>query len=234
LLSGAVVVSRDKTHFSLSAAEYEQVRGGHLHARRRELVQRALLAQGDAVKTTLELGFGSGLLLAELAEQFPDVEFRGTEVESKMVAHAREHYRLPNLHYVLTDPYGEPQLPRAEFVFSIDVIHHIHAPLPFFQAIRDVLPQRGVWLVIEPNIYHPYIFLQQERMRQSGLDEDHFRPWALEPLLKQAGFAIERRRFVFLYPGWVPRITPLMARIERRIEGFPLLGGSVVYLLQAC
>lgn len=57
----------DKSHFSLSAADYEDARGGHLGSRRRALVEEALLAHPAAVRRVLEIGFGSGKLLADLA-----------------------------------------------------------------------------------------------------------------------------------------------------------------------
>lgn len=40
----------DKSHFSLSAADYEAARSGHLALRRRELVEEALRGQRTQVR----------------------------------------------------------------------------------------------------------------------------------------------------------------------------------------
>lgn len=223
----------DRSHFTLSAADYEQARSGHLEARRLALVERVLRAQEASVGSVLELGFGSGKLLASLAEQFPQIDFTGTEVEPKMVAYARERYAAPNLHFLLADMRDREVAQRFDFAFSIDVLHHIHTLLPFLRALRAAMARQGVWLAIEPNVYHPYIFYQQERMRRGGLDEDHFRPWVFEPLLGQAGFALRVRRYAFLFPGWVRNLPDALRRLERRHEHRRTLAGSVVYLVQA-
>jgi SAM-dependent methyltransferase len=230
---GKSMQATDKSHFTLSAAQYEQARRGHLDDRRRDLVMTALAARADHVRTVIEIGFGSGRLLAECAVRFPHIIFRGVEVDPKMVAYAREHYRAPNLSYDLVDVTTQPPALHCEFVYSIDVIHHIHEPLAFFRAVRGLLATDGTWLAIEPNIFHPYILYQQERMRRRGLDEDHFRPWRLLPLLRQAGFEVTKRRFAFVFPGSIRRLPRQLARLERCVENCRFLGGSVTYLLSA-
>jgi SAM-dependent methyltransferase len=221
----------DKTHFTLTAAEYEVARSGHLERRRYELVEQALASISNQTRQALEIGFGSGKLLADCAARFPAIRFLGTEVEPKMVSYAQEKYRLPNVTYAELD-ITTASLSNYQFAYSIDVIHHIHDPLPFFQAIRSALDPGGIWLAIEPNIFHPVILYQQESMRRRGADEDHFRPWKLEPLIRQAGFKIEERRFAFLFPGWIQQLPPGLMKVERIGERLRFLGGSVVYVLR--
>src|SRR6266540_5364924 len=172
-----------KTHFNLSPAQYEALRTGHMYRRRRELVEETLRVRGDEVGSVLEVGSGTGALLAELASRFPAMQFLGVDVDPRMISHAQERHQLPNLRFALSDITSDGSRRRCEFVYSIDVIHHIHQPLYFFRAVRQMLRRGGVWLVMEPNIFHPYILWQQERMHRAGFDEDHFRPWLLEPLM---------------------------------------------------
>jgi hypothetical protein len=101
----------------------------------------------------------------------------------------------------------------------------------FLAGLHSVLAPGARWLAIEPNVFHPYIFWSQERMRRAGLDEDHFRPWAVEPTLRHAGFAVADRRYAFLFPGWLEHVPPSLAWLEP-LERFRFLGGSVVYGLE--
>ena len=85
---------------------------------------------------------------------------------------------------------------------------------------------------MEPNIFHPYMALKQERMKRAGLDEDHFRPWQAWPELRQAGFAVDFRRYLLLYPGGFEP-SPRLAQLELALERVPVLGGSVAVYLSA-
>jgi len=209
------------------------MRAGHLEDRRRGLVQDALAARAGPTTAVLEIGAGTGKLLASLAAQQPRVQFDGIDVAPGMVEYARAQYRLPNLRYLLADVGRDPLPTTYQFVYSIDVIHHIHQLSNALAAIRGAMDTGATWLAIEPNVFHPYIFFHQERLRRAGFDEDHFRPWRVGPLFRQAGFEIAARRYAFLLPGWVKRPPRLLRASEHLCEGFPLLGGSVVYVLMA-
>src|SRR5436190_1121530 len=117
---------KSKTHFELSAAEYEKARAGHMDKRRQELVRQALAALPSSVPpTVLEIGAGSGKLIADLAAAYPDSQFLGTDIEEKMVAYASQQYRRANLTYACVDIVEKPLDIMADFVYSIDVIHHV-------------------------------------------------------------------------------------------------------------
>lgn len=117
-------------------------------------------------------------------------------------------------------------------MFSIDVLHHVHCLDEFFQAVARLLSPEGVWLAIEPNIFHPYIYYSQERMRRAGFDEDHFRPWVAEPLMRHAGFDIDSCTFASVFPGTIRYLPKILRRLERICENHRFLGGSVVYRLR--
>jgi SAM-dependent methyltransferase len=219
------------THFNLSAAEYEQKRQGAVEERRHRLVRQAIDERLPDIRHAIELGCGPGRFLADLAVDFPDIEFCGVDISPTMIEHACREHQRPNLRYEVRDITADNDPTTAQFAFSIDVLHHVHGLDQFFRAVRRVLEPGGTWLAVEPNVYHPYIFYSQERMRRAGFDEDHFRPWVAEPLLVQAGFEITSRGYASVFPGSMRHLPPLLRRLEQLCENYRFLGGSVVYTL---
>lgn len=49
----------------------------------------------------MDLGTGSGVAARDLALLFPDSHVIGVDLDEKMVNHAKEHYILPNLDFLL-------------------------------------------------------------------------------------------------------------------------------------
>ena len=219
-----------KSHFELSPAEYERLRQGHMQRRRIELVGREL-ARLPAGANVLELGCGSGDVLAALARARPDVRFLGVDLDEEMVAYANAAHARDNVAYELRDVTETPPLLSASLVYGIDVLHHVHELEPFASAIARLLAPAARWVAIEPNSRNPYIWLHQERMRRAGLDEDHFRPREFESVCRAAGLEVAERRTAFVVPGTVQRVPRLVARLERLLERVPVLGGSDVYVI---
>lgn len=221
-----------KTHFNTPAAEYEAQRSGCQQRRRRDEIDRALRRRGGAVHTVVELGCGTGGTLAEVAGRYPEARCVGVDIDAELLAFAAGAFRLPNLRYERRDVARDGGPCPAPFVFSLDLIHHLHDPLPFFRAVAAMLEPGGAWLVVEPNIFHPYVFYSQERMRRAGFDEDHFRPWRAAPLFRAAGLRVRRRYYLGLFPDWLRRPPRWLGWAERLLEGAPCLGASVVYHLE--
>lgn len=222
-----------RTHFNLTAAEYEKHREGAVQERRRRLVRREI-DRLNTVAHAVELGCGPGSFLAELAADYPETQFTGIDICQAMIEHARRQHPQPNLRFECRDINESEGGATADFVLSIDVLHHVHALPAFFRAVHRLMSPAGVWLAIEPNVHHPYIYYSQERMRRAGYDEDHFRPWVAEPLLRKAGFVIASRRYASVFPGAVRRLPGALSWLEQRLENGRFWGGSVVYRLVLC
>ena len=209
------------------------MRRGHMARRRVEWLARVIARQKRDSCSVVEIGSGTGGTLSALATRLPYGEFVGVDIVPEMVSFAEERYRRDNLRFELRDIVDNPLKDAAfDIAFSIDVLHHVHALRRFCGAVRRCLTRPGLWVVIEPNIFHPYILFHQERMRRAGFDEDHFRPWSVEPVLRDAGFVIHSRRYAFAIPGWVEKVSAPLERLERLCERVPLLGGSIVYELR--
>jgi SAM-dependent methyltransferase len=182
--------------------------------------------------TVLEIGCGPGGMTAELAADYPDVEFVGVDVDAQMIAYAVGRHVRENLRYEQADLVDSRPAFAADFAYSVDVLHHVRDLSGFLDGVRRALRPGATWLAIEPNVFHPYIFWSQGRMRRAGLDEDHFRPWAVEPRLRDSGFNVKERRYAFLFPGWIQHVPAPLARLEPALERFRPFGGSVVYRLE--
>jgi trans-aconitate methyltransferase len=195
-------------------------------------VREALATHIVPGASVLEIGCGPGGLLAQLASEHPEAELVGTDSDSRMIDYARAHHVRENLGYELADFAETRPSVIADFAYSIDVLHHVHDLKAFLSGVQQALRSGATWLAIEPNVFHPYIFWSQRRMRRAGLDEDHFRPWVVEPKLRGAGFAVRDRRYAFLFPGCVGRVPRALVRLESALERLRPIGGSVVYGLE--
>jgi len=181
----------------------------------------------------VELGCGPGALVAALAAARPELGFLGLDIDEAMVEHAHRVHAAPNLSFEVADLQAEAPRVEAHVLFSVDLVHHVHDQDAFLHNVAALLAPRGAWVLAEPNIFHPYVFFLQERMRRRGLDEDHFRPWRFGPAVRRAGLVIERRRTAFAVPGWVQSVPRSVARAERAVERLPFVGGSVIYMVRA-
>ena len=219
------------THFELSVAEYAARRRGHVHRRRQQLLADLIGEACPRGGVVVELGCGPGDVIAGLAPARPDVVFCGVDVEPDMIEHAQRAHRAPNLTFAVADATDWSPDTMANLVFAIDVVHHVHDVDALIRTVDRLLAPSGRWIVIEPNIFHPFVLVSQERMRRAGLDEDHFRPWRFEPRVRAAGLRVDERRTAFAIPGRIARVPRTIERIERVVERVPVLGGSVVYCI---
>lgn len=219
-----------RNHFNSSPAEYEALRQGYIARRRFAMVRQALLAATPAGATCLELGCGTGQLAAQLAGAAPRRQFIGVDVEPAMIRYAESTYSAPNLRFAISDG-SSALLPHCDFMYSIDVLHHIADPGSCLTTAYRALSPAGQWLVLEPNVFNLAVFAAQERMRRAGLGEDHFRPWRMERLMRDAGFSLRAKSYAFTFPGHWTRLPALLQLLERVVERAPFLGGNVVYLL---
>jgi SAM-dependent methyltransferase len=107
----------------------------------------ARLARGRRV---LDAGCGAGYGSAELVKSALSVV--GADAAAEATAYAREHYRLPNLHFEQASCGGLPH-PDATFdlVVAFEVIEHLPDWRAFLLEVRRVLAPSGQFIVSTPN-----------------------------------------------------------------------------------
>jgi trans-aconitate methyltransferase len=220
-----------RSHLVLTPREYEASRAGHFHARRLAFVLDAAAAV-PAGGTAVELGCGPGSVLADVSRARPELHCLGLDVDDDMVAYANEAHGHERLRFAVVRVGADPIPAEADFVFAIDVLHHVDDPMGFLRAVTHALVPGGVVAAIEPNLLHPYVALSQERMRRQGLDEDHFRRGVWEPAFADAGLRVESRSWLHAFPAFVKSVPAPVARLERLVERVPPLAGSVAYVLR--
>jgi trans-aconitate methyltransferase len=219
------------SHYELPPSEYERRRAGHFHRRRVAVVEDAVQRFVPSGGTVVEIGCGPGAILADVAARRPDASFLGLDVEPEMVAHAQRTHPGPGLSFAVANV-GRDRLPvRCDLVFAVDVLHHVHDRAAFLRGVVPQLEPAGRLLAIEPNRLHPYVFAKQERMRRAGLDEDHFRADEWEDAFRDAGLAVEERRYLHAYPAWIRSAPQLLAALEPVLERLPPVAGSVVLVV---
>jgi trans-aconitate methyltransferase len=219
------------SHLVLTPREYEASRAGHFHARRLAFVLEAA-ATVPAGGTAVELGSGPGSVLADVSRARPDLRCLGLDVDDAMVAYANEAHGHDGVRFATAEVGRDPIPARADFVFAIDVLHHVDDRAGFLAAVTAALAPGGIVAAIEPNSLHPYVALSQERMRRQGLDEDHFRRHAWEAAFAAAGLRVVSRSWLHAFPALVRSVPAPVARLERHVERVPPLAGSVAYVLR--
>jgi protein-L-isoaspartate O-methyltransferase len=107
----------------------------------------ARLARG---KRVLDTGCGVGYGSAELAKSAVSVV--GVDTAAEATAYAREHYRLPNLHFEQASCGGLPHRDASfDLVVAFEVIEHLADWREFLQEVRRVLAPNGQFIVSTPN-----------------------------------------------------------------------------------
>jgi trans-aconitate methyltransferase len=219
-----------RTHDRTAPEDYERGRSGHFEDRRVELVDESLRRHAS-LRRILEIGSGTGAIAARLAQLHPSAEFDAIELNARLRDYAAAVHPAGNLRWWSELP--DRETGDVDAIYSIDVVHHLEDRAATFRQLRSLLATGGSWTVIEPNIWHPVIAWQQERMKRAGLGEDHFRPWVVEPEFAAAGFRVCSRTYAHLLPAVVRSPPQPMRAIERHLEDVRWLGGSVVYYLLA-
>jgi SAM-dependent methyltransferase len=180
----------------------------------------------------LELGCGTGNLLRGLAAARPDRAFIGIEPLPNYVEFAGEQARADGLENVRFEVgTGEKlpaHLPPAGLVVSVDVLHHVEDMRRVAVRLREVTAPGATWWAMEPNRIHPYVlayhvltpgertFPVRRFLRQSGA----------------AGWRLQGRRNLFVYPSGVQQVPAWAERLERRTERLQPISGAVALQLR--
>jgi SAM-dependent methyltransferase len=172
----------DPAHFAVLAQAEEQ--SFWFRARNRLVVSMVRQHFADA-SDYLELGCGTGFVLAALREHFPNLRVVGTELYADGQAYARE--RLPDVEFVALDARAMRYSGCFDLIGAFDVLEHIPEDELVLSNARNALRDGGGLIVLVPQ--HPRLW--------SDFDEraHHVRRYDRADLVSKvtaAGFVVER------------------------------------------
>lgn len=207
---------------------YDELRHCHLNLRRLALISEYLrsgeagLAAGDQV---LEIGSGTGWMLRELAPEFPELQFVGTDPLENYVDYANGEKHSTNLKFVCSDAerLAERDLGNMALVLSIDMLHHVESMEATAQAVAAVSRDGAQWLAMEPNRLNPYSFLKHA----ITAGEKNFSPSEFECAARKSGWELQESKTRFAIPPFVREAPGWARRIEPDVEKIAVLAGGV-------
>ncbi len=107
---------------------------------------------GRRTARMLDVACGTAEIIARLASEFPDVQFVGADIATRMIAVAHEKIKLfSNVSIVET---SVTTLPSEDELFDIvlcsDAFHHFEDPREALRSIKRVMKPGGMLLLVDP------------------------------------------------------------------------------------
>ena len=113
------------------------------------------------IKSVLEVGCGTGILISELKERFPEIKFTGLDPNesgfhdykniSKKVIHEEKSINIINSSieaYTTNETY--------DLIFSFNVFEHVKNQNEYLETTYNLLSQEGKSIIFAPNYDFPY------------------------------------------------------------------------------
>jgi len=123
----------------------------------------------------LDMVCGCGYGTALLAELHPDKILLGVDIDPAAVAHAQEHYRLPNLSYRCADAQSFSAAQRFDSIVSLETIEHLPSPRQLVGNYARLLAEHGQVIASVPitptldgNPHHLHDFSQASFFKLFG------------------------------------------------------------------
>jgi ubiquinone/menaquinone biosynthesis C-methylase UbiE/uncharacterized membrane protein YbhN (UPF0104 family) len=233
----------DQQHFDELSSTYADGIPEHIRSR---LVTRKIAAivshlpetAGERTLSGLDLGCGQGWYAAELARR--GYRITGIDLSPGQIVQAEKHCRSTNSRVALATfdgtriPFDDASF---DFVYSINVLHHVIRPEAREQLLAEVLrvlKPDGVFLLHEMNVenalfrlYMSYVFPLIKRIDEGT--ELWIRPTRL-PRIAGGAWSSEVAYFTFL-PEFLPYILHrVLEPLERRLELSSLRRYSAHYM----
>lgn len=123
----------------------------------------------------MEMGVGSGIVLAHIRQHAPDIELHGSELLAAGLPIAKS--RVPEVQLYQMDAKSVPFHQHFDVIGAYDVIEHIEDDLLVLREIHDALTQKGgliltvpqhgwLWSVADEISYHKRRYNRQELMQK--------------------------------------------------------------------
>ncbi|MBD0320867.1 MAG: class I SAM-dependent methyltransferase [Gemmatimonadetes bacterium] len=192
----------DEARFFAALAEAEP---GHFwFEARNRLIARVVAAHFPGARSFLEVGCGTGFVLAGLARAFPAMSLAGSELFPEGLPYARR--RAPGVELFQMDARAIPFAGEFDVAGAFDVLEHVEEDERVLAELhRSVRPGGGIVLTVPQ---HPWLWSAMDDLAR------HRRRYTRRGLVarvRRAGFVVERAT------SFVSALLPLMvlARLRR-------------------
>jgi SAM-dependent methyltransferase len=190
------------------AEQAELEEGSFWFQGRNRLIAWAVGVHFPQARSFLEVGCGTGVVLAHLRASFPELELVGGEPLSTGLEIARE--RLPGVEIVALDGRDIPYEGRFDLIGAFDVLEHVAEDERMLAQMRGALRPEGGMILTVPQ--HPFLWSAKDDYL---MHERRYRRGELVRKVEAAGFEVLR------VTSFVSTLLPLMlaSRFARRISG---------------
>ena len=118
-----------------------------------------LLKKKNDIKSVLEIGSGTGILLNELKNFFPDINFIGIDPNESGFHKYKEVYESlnsngPKIQNVQIENYNSDE--KFDLIFSINVFEHVKDWMKYIEQTSNLLKKDGSNIILAPNYDFPY------------------------------------------------------------------------------
>lgn len=199
-----------------SAQHFLQRRVAHILGR--------LSQQGFAPRSILDFGCGIGNAIPEILVRFPGVRLVGVDLSQDSIQIARRRFRDESIELLSMDEFVPSE--QFDLVYCNGVFHHVFPEdrPDVLQIILRSLRPGGIFVLCDNNPWNPgtrYVTWKTEFDKDAVLMST---PEARRRL-RQAGFAIQKTDYLFIFPRCLKWFQPL----ERFVVSLPLGGQYIVF-----
>lgn len=121
---------------------------------RNELLAWAVQKYAPRTQRFLEIGCGTGFVLAGMAQAFPAATLVGSEIFQAGLPFAAR--RVPQAELIQMDARSIPYVDEFDLIGAFDVLEHIEEDMTVLGAMRDALKPGGSIIVTVPQ--HPWLW----------------------------------------------------------------------------
>lgn len=121
---------------------------------RNQLILWALRKYKPDAQNLLEVGCGTGFVLAGIAKSFPNISLSGSEIFLAGLVHATN--RVPQANLMQMDARRVPFVDEFDTIGAFDVLEHIEEDTTVLSQLHTALKPRGVLLLTVPQ--HPILW----------------------------------------------------------------------------
>jgi SAM-dependent methyltransferase len=172
---------------------------------RNSLIARMLRDIDPPPQTFLEIGCGTGFVLAEVAGTFPSASPTATDVLPEAFSFARR--RVPRAEFLQLDVASLPFTAEFDLVCAFDVLEHVLDDERALREVHRALRPRGWMLLTVPQ--HRFLWSKTDEIAHH---KRRYRREEMRTKLDAAGFEIVRRT------SFVTLLVPLLFLARKRVK----------------